>query len=160
MDDFARIITALGEWTWWVAAVVLLVLELVVPGVYFLWLALAAFAVALSTMAFDWSWQWQLVSFAALSMISVLLARILVTNRPIETDQPMLNRRGAALVGREFVLDEAIVNGRGRVKVADSLWRVSGEDCPAGTRIRVTAVRDGVLEVAGRDSGAAADGGG
>jgi len=160
MDDFVALITSLGDWTWWVAAVVLLVLELVVPGVYFLWLALAAFAVALSTLVFDWSWQWQLVSFAALSMICVVLARILVTNRPIESDQPMLNRRGAALVGREFVLDEAIVNGRGRVKVGDSLWRVGGADCPAGTRIRVTAVRDGVLEVTGSEGGAAADAGG
>ena len=107
----------------------------------------AAFAVALSTLVVDWSWQWQLVSFAALSMISIIMARILVANRPIESDRPMLNRRGEALVGRDYVLDEAIVNGRGRVKVADSMWRVAGEDCPAGTKIRVTGVEDGVLAV-------------
>ena len=147
MDDFDAMMGAFGGWTWWVVAGVFLVLELVVPGVYFLWLAVAAFAVALSTLVVDWSWQWQLVSFAALSMISIIMARILVANRPIESDRPILNRRGEALVGREYVLDEAIVNGRGRVKVADSMWRVAGEDCPAGTKIRVTGVEDGVLAV-------------
>ena len=147
MEDLDTIMSALGGWTWWVVAAVLLVLELVVPGVYFLWLAVAAVAVALSTLVVDWSWQWQLVSFAALSMISIVLARILVANRPIETDRPMLNRRGEAMIGREFVLDEAIVNGSGRVKVADSTWRVSGDDCPAGTRIRVASVEEGVLAV-------------
>ncbi len=147
MGDLDAIMSGLGGWTWWVVAAVLLVLELIVPGVYFLWLAVAALAVALSTLVVDWSWQWQLVSFAALSMISIILARILVANRPVESDRPMLNRRGEAIVGREYVLDEAIVNGRGRVKVADSMWRVSGEDLPTGTRIRVAAVEDGVLAV-------------
>lgn len=148
MEDF---ITALGEldgWTWWIVAGALLVLELLVPGVYFLWLALAALAVAVSTLIVDWSWQWELVSFGVLSVIAIVLARILVMNRPIESDRPMLNRRGEALVGRTFVVDEAIQNGRGRVRVADSIWRVAGDDCPAGTKVKVVGVVDGMLEVA------------
>ena len=147
MDLIENLFSALGDWTWWIVAAVLLVLELLVPGVYFLWLAMAAAAVAISTLLVDWSWQWELVSFAVLSVVAIVLARILVVNRPIESDRPMLNRRGEALVGREFVLDEPIVNARGRVRVADSMWRVSGADCPANTKVRVVAVTDGVLEV-------------
>jgi hypothetical protein len=155
MDDLIAALDGLGNWTWWIVAGVLLVLELVVPGVYFLWLALAALAVALSTLIVDWSWQWELVSFAVLSVIAIVLARMLVMNRPIESDRPMLNRRGEALVGRTFVLDEAIENGRGRVRVADSTWRVAGADCPAGTRVTVVAVVDGALEVVAEGEGSA-----
>lgn len=154
MDQMATFLAALGDWTWWIVGAVLLVFELLAPGVFFLWLAIAAFAVGASAMFFDWSWQWEVASFAALSAISLVLSRILLAHRPIESDRPMLNRRDRALVGREFVLDEAIVNGRGRVRVGDSLWRVSGADCPAGSRIRVASVRDGVLEV--EPAGAAA----
>ena len=148
MDELLTFLDSLGGWSWWVLGLVLLVLELLVPGVYFLWLGVAAFAVGASTLLIDWSWQWQVGSFAVLSVVSVVLSRMFLSNRPILSDRPLLNRRAEALIGRAFVLDEPIVNGRGRVRVGDSLWRVAGADCPAGTRIRVEAVSDGVLEVA------------
>ena len=41
--------------------------------------------------------------------------------------------------------NEAIVHGYGRIRVADSSWRVRGDDCPAGAKVRVVAVEDGSL---------------
>ena len=45
-------------------------------------------------------------------------------------------------MGREFFLDKAIVRGFG-IRVDDSVWRVTGEDMPTGTRVRVVAIEDG-----------------
>ena len=82
-----------------------------------------------------------------LSLVSVILSRLLLVNRPIESDRPLLNQRAQQLVGREFLLDEPLHLGTGRVRVDDSLWRITGPDLDAGTRVRVTSVRDGVLVV-------------
>jgi membrane protein implicated in regulation of membrane protease activity len=49
-----------------------------------------------------------------------------------------------SIFDRQFVLHEAIHEGRGKVKAGDSLWLVSGPDLPAGTRVRVTG-QDGVI---------------
>jgi membrane protein implicated in regulation of membrane protease activity len=64
-----------------------------------------------------------------------------------DTDQPLLNQRERQLVGRTATLEEPIVEGRGRIRLGDTLWRVSGPDLPAGTRVRVTAAADGELSV-------------
>lgn len=147
MEGPEGIFGALGQWTWWIVAALLFLLELLAPGVFFLWLGIAAVIVGLSTLIVDWSWQWQVASFAALSVISLILSRMFLANRPIDSDRPLLNRRAEQLVGREFVLDEELVRGAGRVRVEDTWWRVTGSDIAAGTRVRVTEVRDGLLVV-------------
>ncbi len=147
MEYITALSDAVGGWTWWIVATFLLLLELLVPGVYFLWLGVAAAIVALSTIFIDWSWQWELVSFTTLSIVTIMIARMVVSRRPIETDHPMLNRRADALIGRSFVLEDPIKSERGRVKVDDSMWRVSGPDCPAGTKVKVMTTVDGVLTV-------------
>jgi hypothetical protein len=60
---------------------------------------------------------------------------------------PFLNRRGDQHIGRVYRLEEAVRNGRGKARVGDSLWLVSGEDMPAGTEVKVTAVEGTVLQV-------------
>jgi membrane protein implicated in regulation of membrane protease activity len=55
------------------------------------------------------------------------------------TDTPFLNRRAESYVGRVFTLDKPIVNGTGAVRIDDTIWRVSGPDCPAGSRVRVAS---------------------
>ena len=147
MEEIATIFLALDGWTWWIVAVLLFLLELLAPGVFFLWLGIAAVVVGISTLIVDWSWQWQVASFAVLSLISLILSRLFLVNRPIESDRPLLNRRAEQLVEREFVLTEALVAGSGRMPVDDTIWRVTGPDLAEGTRVRVTEVRDGMLVV-------------
>lgn len=135
-------------WHWLILAVVLVVLEVFSPGVFFLWMALAAVVTGLLLMAMpDLSWQVQLVSFALLSMGTIVLARLVLKNHPIHTDLPMLNRRGEQYVGRTFTLEQPIVNGQGKIRVDDSTWKVHGADCPAGTRVKVDGVDGTVLVV-------------
>jgi inner membrane protein len=63
------------------------------------------------------------------------------------SDQPDLNRRGAQLIGRIVDVAEAIVGGRGKVKVGDTLWTVEGPDTHAGTPVRVASSDGTVLRV-------------
>ncbi|GHM52235.1 hypothetical protein ECZU51_09050 [Escherichia coli] len=52
-----------------------------------------------------------------------------------------LNQRGQQLIGRRFVLESPLVNGRGHMRVGDSSWPVSAsEDLSAGTHVEVIAI--------------------
>jgi inner membrane protein len=58
---------------------------------------------------------------------------------------PLPQTRAHALIGSGFFLEEAIAHGYGRIRVGDSSWRVKGDDCPAGAKVRVVAVEDGSI---------------
>lgn len=141
-----------GPWNWMILGVVLLALEIVVPGVFLLWLGVAAILTGtLSLQLWEagfWTWQAQVVVFLLLSIVSVLASRRLFPNtRAQDTDEPLLNQRALQLVGRTATLEEAIVDGHGRIRLGDTLWRVAGPDLPAGTRVRVAAASGGELRV-------------
>jgi membrane protein implicated in regulation of membrane protease activity len=141
-------INTLGVWSWFVLGLVLLGAEVLVPGTFMLWLGVAAIAVGALALLVDLPWQGQFLAFAIFSLVAVVLwwqygrrwqAR--------DSDEPMLNRRAERYVGRDFVLNEPILRGQGRVAIDDSVWRISGDDCPAGTRVRVARADGATLIV-------------
>lgn len=141
-----------GPWNWMILGAVLLALEIMLPGVFLLWLGIAAILTGtLSLQLWEmglWTWQVQVVVFLLLSVLSVLAGRRLFPNtRTQDTDEPLLNQRDRQLVGRTATLEEAIVDGHGRIRLGDTLWRVAGPDLPAGTRVRVAAASGGELRV-------------
>jgi inner membrane protein len=146
-----RIFAELGPWNWMVLGFVLLTLEILTPGVFMLWIGLAALVVgALSLMLWNagfWIWEVQVVVFLALALISAFTGKKIMGGRRDDSDQPLLNRRGDQLIGRTATLTEPIADGRGRVKIGDTMWRVSGPDLPAGTKVRVKAATDMDLEL-------------
>jgi membrane protein implicated in regulation of membrane protease activity len=144
MNFFAQ----LGNWNWFIAGGILLALEVLLPGTFMLWLGLAAIATGVIGWILSMSWQAQIVVFAILAVISVLLGRKFNPGAEVDSDKPFLNRRADAFVGRVFTLDEPIVSGTGRVRVDDTTWRVTGPDCPAGTKIRVEKADGATLIVA------------
>jgi hypothetical protein len=133
----------LGPWTWWIVGFILLAAELAVPGVFLVWIGLAAIIVgALSLLFWDssvWSWQMQGLIFAVAAVAVTLLGRRYVYNARQSTDEPFLNQRGASLVGRTATLQEPIREGRGRIRLDDTYWTVEGPDLPVGARVKVTA---------------------
>lgn len=141
------IIETLGGWSWWVLGLVLLAVEILLPGFFFLWFGIAAILIGVSALLIDWPWQMQVVGFLVLSVVSALLARRFIGNRGGETADTHLNIRASRLEGRTFVLAEPIVEGRGRVKIDDGVWQVRGPDAPAGARVRVTGADGTVLTV-------------
>ena len=135
-------------WYWWVAAAVFLVLEILLPGIFFLWLGIAAGIVGIVALVVpSMTWPYQIALFAVLSVAAVLLARVYIKKRPVESDQPMLNRRGEQFVGRVVTLSDPIENGRGRATIGDSAWSVEGDDLPAGTKVKIVGVEGIVLKV-------------
>ena len=135
-------------WHWWILGLVLCGLEMLVPGTIILWLGIAAGLTGMALLIVPTlSWEFQILLFAVLSVISLLAWRFCQKRRPPETDDATLNRRGTQYIGRAFTLEQAIVNGRGAVRVGDSLWRAEGPDLPAGTKVTVIAVAGTVLKV-------------
>jgi inner membrane protein len=138
----------LGIWAWFVAGAVLLALEVVAPGTFMLWFGLAAISVGLLTALFELAWQTQLIAFAVLSLIIVVCWWKLSRNwTDIMSDEPLLNRRAERHIGRVFVLDEALVQGTGHIRIDDTVWRAEGPDTMAGKSVRVVAVKGAMLVV-------------
>ncbi|MBN8979656.1 MAG: NfeD family protein, partial [Rhizobiales bacterium] len=84
---------------------------------------------------------------AILSIAMVPLWRHFSKRNERPTDKPFLNRRAQGLVGREFTLEKPIVDGVGTVKIDDTVWRVSGADAPAGSRVKVIHADGASLKV-------------
>lgn len=137
-----------GYWAWLIMGLVLLGLEVLAPGVIFLWLAVAAAVTGIVVaVAADIGWQWQFGIFAATAIVAIAIGRPIYKARLKTTDHPNLNNRLDAYVGREFTLTSAITNGRGEIKIGDTVWRVSGPDQPAGNRVKVIASDGALLQV-------------
>lgn len=146
-----RIFSELGPWNWMVLGLVLLTLEIMAPGVFLLWIGIAAVIVgALSLMLWSaafWVWQLQVIVFLILALLSAYIGRRIMASRDETSDQPLLNRRGDQMIGRTATLSEPIREGRGRIQLGDTLWRVSGPDLPVGARVRVIKATDADLEL-------------
>jgi membrane protein implicated in regulation of membrane protease activity len=140
-------IVSLGHWNWFIAAVVLFLIEIVVPGSFMMWLGLAALLVGGISLAVEWSWQAQLIAFAVFSVASIPAWRHFARKMEAPVDRPFLNRRAEGYVGRVFTLDKPIVDGLGTIRIDDTVWRVSGPDCPAGSRVRISRAEGADLMV-------------
>lgn len=138
------------HYLWWILALLLIAGELLLPGYFLLWIGLAAAAMGvllwllptLGLLA-------QAVLFALLALATcVLYARLL---RPkLEQREPggeRLNRRAEQMIGQRYELAEAIVNGRGKARVGDGQWLVSGPELPLGSTVEVIAVDGSTLKV-------------
>ena len=130
-----------GDWFWWIAAGVLLILELTAPGVFFMFLAAAAVIVGVLDTALSLGWQIELTLFAGFSLIFVLAGRPFLKRRHLfDSDRPNLNQRMYDHVGKNFVLAEPVVDGKGRLRIEDTIWELRGPDLPQGARVKVTGV--------------------
>ena len=151
MQVLTDIIDQFGAWLWFAIAVLLFVLETAVPGIHFLWFGVSAAVVGLIALLVPLAWQWQLILFAVISVATLFWVR--QSSRPdvAKTDEPDLNIRGAQYIGRMVTVEDAIINGRGKVRVGDTVWVAEGEDATSGSRVEVTGVNGTVLVVARAD---------
>ena len=151
MDIDFQFADQLRFWHWWILGLALLVLEVVVAGTFFIWMGVAAFIVGLVLLVSpEIRWETQILAFAALSVATVVGWRVWLKRHPTETDDPTLNERGAQYIGRVFTVAEPAVDGIGKAKVGDSLWRIELSDqgsLPEGARVRVIGVHGATLSV-------------
>jgi inner membrane protein len=140
-------IYSFGIWNWFIAGGILLAIEVIAPGTFMLWLGLSALLVGVISLLVEWPWQAQFVAFAAFSLASIPIWHRVGRRVEAAVDQPFLNRRSQAMVGQTYTLDKPIVNGAGGVRIGDTVWRVTGPDTPAGSRVKVTRADGATLFV-------------
>lgn len=134
-------------WHWWALGLLLVVLEIFLPGYFFLWLAVAAGIVGLIILVGpEPSWEIQLMLYAGFALVSVIIWFRFYKGRT-PPGLPTLNRRAEQHVGQLLTLDQAIVDGVGSVKIGDSRWRVEGPELPPGTKVRVSEAKGATLVV-------------
>ena len=126
-----------GHWVWLTLGLVLAGLEMLVPGVYLIWLAVAAIITGVLTGLFDLSLPMQVIDFVFLALILAFSAKRFLRDKPIESADPLMNRRGARMVGETALVVQAIEHGSGRVHIGDSDWIARGPDVAAGERVRI-----------------------
>ncbi|MGB3865283.1 MAG: NfeD family protein [Xanthobacteraceae bacterium] len=142
------IFVTLGTWNWLILGLVLIGVEVLAPGVFMLWLGLAALLVGLLSFAINLHWQTEILLFAVFAAAAVPVWRRLARHGKAEVSNPFLNRRTDALVGRVFTLEKPIQDGAGTVRIDDTIWRVTGPDAPAGSRVRIVKADGAMLTVA------------
>jgi len=135
-------------WGWFTLAAVLIIVEVVSPTFFFLWPGMAAGCVGILAMLFPaMGFIPRLAIFALLTALFAVGWRRYLKKFPPRSDDPNLNQRGAQLIGKTGIVIEAIVNGRGRVRIGDSTWIAEGPDCPEHTPVTVENAKSTILQV-------------
>ncbi len=157
MADLFPTIASLGSWNWLILAAVLLAAEIVAPGFFLLWFGIAAIAVGLIAFSTDLAWHWEVLIFGLFSVAAFVIGRRYFRPMPGDTDKPHLNQRLAQYVGQTYPLATEIDNGRGKVRIGDTLWPIEGDDLkdglPVGTKVRITGTRGMILVAEIAESG-------
>ncbi|HTH28033.1 MAG TPA: NfeD family protein [Sphingobium sp.] len=133
---------------WMILAVALGVGEIALPGVFLIWIAIAAAITGALAFLAPLPVAAQVLLFALLCLASVYLGRRWYRDNPVASADPLLNDRAARLIGRNVTVVEAIVNGEGRVRVDDGTWTALGPDAPIGAQLTVTGAQGATLNVA------------
>lgn len=136
-----------NPWWWLGLAVLLGIGEIVTPGVFLIWVAVAAAIVGAVSMAMPIPLALQFLLFAGLCLLAVWAGRRWYRDNPVASQDPLLNDRMARLIGKHVVVVDAITNGEGRVRVDDGTWTANGPDAPSGTHMVVVGVSGAALMV-------------
>jgi inner membrane protein len=135
------------HYAWLAIGLVLAVAEMAIPGLFLIWMALAALITGLLVWMVPIGLPLQIVIFAVLSILSVFCGRKYLARHPVVSADPKMNQRGARAIGETVVVTEPILHGSGRVRLGDSEWLARGADAATGTRLRVAGVDGAVLLV-------------
>ena len=147
IETFIETLAPSSPWFWLSFGVIMAAIEMIVPGFFLMWLALAAIVTGLLTLVLPIGFPLQLTIFAVLAIIIVYAARRWILQNPIQSDDPMLNDRAGRMVGEIVTVVVAIENGQGRVTIGDSEWSVKGDDAATGARVRIIGNKGSLLLV-------------
>ena len=135
------------HWSWLALGLVLAIGEMIIPGVFLIWLAVAAILTGLLAWVVRLGVPVQIVIFAALSIVLVFTGKRYLNRNPITPLDPAMNDRGARMQGEVVTITHAIDGGSGRARHGDTEWLVKGPDAEPGTRMRVAGHDGAVLLV-------------
>ena len=145
--DLMEFISGFGAWAWVLGGIIMMAIELIAPGGFFLWLGGAAILTGLIGLIIPFGWAVESALFGILAIASLAGWLRFSRARPMITDRPFLNARAARYVGQSHKLHDAISGGFGTIKIGEAIWRVSGEDMPSGQKVTVTGFEGAILQV-------------
>ncbi len=145
MGFFEQITSLEPQYLWLIIALILGIAEIIVPGVFLIWLAAAAAVTGFVAMFIDITIPGQFTLFGLLALASVFFGRRWYMTHKVESSDPLLNDRAARLIGTNVVAVTPINATSGRVKVGDGEWPARGPDLKKGDAARVVDVASGVL---------------
>jgi len=134
-------------WLWMIGGVILLTAEIMLPGVFLVWIGIAAVVTGLFALLFGIGIAGQLGLFALYAVLAVLVGRRVYGVQGVAAEDSLLNDRAAQLVGRRVMVVQAVDEDSGRVRVGDSEWSARGGPAEPGERVRVTGVEGNCLIV-------------
>ena len=135
MDDLGSLDP---HWIWLSIGLALAALEMIVPGVYLIWLAVAALITGVLTFVLDLGVAVQVINFIFLSLIVAFSTKRWLRDKPIESVDPLMNDRQGRMIGQTAVVTQALEGGSGRVRYGDGEWSARGPDLAVGVRVRIT----------------------
>ncbi len=149
MDALTSFVSEYGfHWFWFGVATVLLFLEVVVGR--FMLMAASVGAVimgALTGMYTYVGFEIQILFFVVLSAGLMWVTRSFLQTRVQQSAQLKDIVENQRYVGREFKLVNPIERGRSSINIDGVVWRIEGNDCPEGSRVRIVAMGEGYLAV-------------
>ena len=152
MDIVDTFLNLEDQWLWFILAAILAIAEVAIaPGIFLIFIAMAAAVTGFATLLIDISLTAQLILFAISSLIAVYGGRIIYARQDTETSHPTLNDRSARIVGKTVTVVAAVSASGGRVRVGDGEWPARGAELKVGAKGRIAAVVDGVVEVEALD---------
>lgn len=135
------------HWLWLALGLFLAAAEILVPGLFLIWLAGAALLTGVLAWLLPVGLPLQIMVFAVTAFLAVFAGRRVLRDHPVVEADPKMNRRGQRLAGEVAVVVQAIEAGSGRVRHGDSEWLARGADAAPGTRVRITGSDGAVLLV-------------
>ena len=146
MDSFfASLGGNISAWEWLAAGFLICAAEMLAPGVFLLWIGLAAMANGIVLFWLPLSLPWTVLSFGALALLCMWAGKYVYSTLAKSELKPFLNQRAAGLIGTQYVLEQPIIQGQGSIRVQDSIWQVRGPDAAAGQCVVVVSVEGGVM---------------
>lgn len=136
-----------AHWVWLALGLLLAVAEILIPGVFLLWMAGAAIITGIAAWFLPIGVPLQVVLFAVLAIAAVFIGRAWLRANPVVDADPKMNSRGARMVGEVVQVTTAIEHGRGRVRLGDGEWIAQGADASVGSYVRITGSDGTVLLV-------------
>ncbi|MFL6829716.1 MAG: NfeD family protein [Sphingomicrobium sp.] len=134
-------------WLWLIGGVLLLILEVIAPGFFLVFIGAAALATGLFTVLFGLGLSAQLALFVLYALVAVMLGRRFYANRTADSSDPLLNDRAGRLVGRVVTVVSDVDDHNGRVRVGDGEWSARGGPAAAGEQVRITGIDGNCLKV-------------
>ncbi len=134
---------------WFTLGIILIILEMLLPGMFLMWFGASALIVGVITLIIPMSMNAELILFAITSVLSVITV-ILIMRRVAPNSQSTVTHnlnqaRGSELIGSVFTLNSDITNNEGKLKIGDSVWLIKGDNAETGTQIEITRIENNTL---------------